>query len=138
LTKFKNISEYIPQKDPFIMVSNIVEVELKKIKTQTIISNENVLVQDGAFTASGIIENIAQTAAAMTGYNAEQNKEKVKKGFIGAISNFEIKKRPMVGDSIETVVTIENEVMSVHFIRGVVYYMNEQIANAELKIFLEA
>ncbi len=131
------ISELVPQAHPFLMVSELVEVTTTEVSTKLFINTDNALCVNGLFIEAGLIENIAQSAAAMTGYNALINNEKVKRGFIGSVNNLEIRRLPEVGSTLSTHVIIENQVMNVHIIKGTVYLNEEIIAQGEMKIFLE-
>lgn len=63
-----DIHELLPQQEPFIMVGKLVSFDMGKTVTQTLIEDKNIFVESGVFTASGIIENIAQTCATRIGY----------------------------------------------------------------------
>ncbi|MFT3739410.1 MAG: hypothetical protein QM786_11680 [Breznakibacter sp.] len=132
-----DIKELIPQREPFVMVGQILEVGDQSITTSLIVSGENVLVHDGFFQESGLVENIAQTAAALSGYVARLNSEKVKLGFIGAIKNLVVHALPEVGTRIETTVEIMDKILNVDIIRGTVRQGKEIMAECEMKIFLE-
>lgn len=119
------------------MISELLEVNDKGATSSFLIKENNIFNNKGFLDESGIIENIAQTAAAMTGYKAIKDKSEVKKGFIGSINNIKIFKSAKINQEIETKVTIENVVMGVHIIKGVVKQNNEAIAECEMKIFLE-
>ena len=54
------------------------------------------------FTEPGLLENIAQTAAARAGYEAKKENEPVRVGYIGAVKNFEVFDLPGLHDMIET------------------------------------
>ncbi len=131
------ISDLIPQAEPFIMISELVSVTPTQVHTKLLIKNDNVLCVNGLFLEPGLIENIAQSAAAMTGYNAVVNNDEVKKGFIGSVNNLEIHRLPKTGETLNTHVSIENQVMNVHIIQGTIYLGEELIARGEMKIFLE-
>jgi len=132
-----NITSYIPQREPIVMISSLLEVNSKGAKSSFFIKEDNIFNNRGFFDESGIIENIAQTAAAMTGYNAVEKNIEVKKGFIGSINNLRIIKLVKVNSEIETNVTIENVVMGVHIIKGSVKQASDLVAECEMKIFLE-
>ena len=68
------ITDYIPQREPIVMVSALLSANKEEAVSEFNITDDNIFCQDGYLTESGIIENIAQTAAAMTGFNAVQNK----------------------------------------------------------------
>ncbi len=119
------------------MVSELCSANEKEALTKLSVTDDNIFCHDGYLQEPGIIENIAQTAAAMTGYNAIKNNEDVKRGFIGSINNLEIYSLPKSGKEIKTEVAIVNQVMNVHIIKGVVRQDGNIMAECEMKIFLE-
>ncbi len=137
MNNFEPIEAYIPQRKPIVMVSEISNVTDTEIWSKFFVSDSNIFCENGFLTESGLIENIAQTAAAMTGYNAKKNAEKVKKGFIGSVNNLVIHKLPLTNQYIETKVTVSMVVMDVTIITGYIKQNNELIAECEMKIFLE-
>jgi predicted hotdog family 3-hydroxylacyl-ACP dehydratase len=137
LINHSKITDYIPQREPFVMVSEICSANEKMAITKFSFTDDNIFCADGNLQESGIIENIAQTAAAMAGYNAISKNEKIKNGFIGGISNLKIYNLPKSNSEIETEVSIENQVMNVNFINGFVWQNKNIIAECQMKIFLE-
>ena len=72
-----DIHELLPQQEPFVMVSRLVRFDMVRTTTETDILADNIFVENGCLSASGLIENIAQTCAARIGY---VNKYIFKKG----------------------------------------------------------
>jgi len=130
------ITKLIPQREPMIMIDKLLSFSEKEVSTSFKIIKENVFVQSGVLQEVALIENIAQTAAAGTGYSAYSKSESPKKGFIGAVKKFEVHSLPKVDDVIETKLIITAEVLNASIVEGEVYCNNELIAKAELKIFL--
>ncbi len=62
MASFKEIN--IPQKPPMVMVDRIVEINDMTTVTAFLIRADNVFVDNGLFREPGLIENIAQSAAA--------------------------------------------------------------------------
>jgi predicted hotdog family 3-hydroxylacyl-ACP dehydratase len=67
-----NITNYIPQREPIVMIHNLVEVSDEHAVTQLTIEPDNVFVTEGYFAEPGLVENIAQTAAVHVGYQCQQ------------------------------------------------------------------
>jgi predicted hotdog family 3-hydroxylacyl-ACP dehydratase len=107
-----NISLLIPQTAPFVMIDELLESDEHSATTQLLIRNDNVLVEDGYFQESGLIENIAQTAAAKVGYEAMIANTQMPKGFIGAVQQLEIFQLPQVNDTIQTEIIQENQIFN--------------------------
>jgi predicted hotdog family 3-hydroxylacyl-ACP dehydratase len=136
MTSALDILSLIPQRPPFVMVDELVYCD--EFITQTIfkVANDNVLVANGEFMEAGLMENIAQTAAARAGHIAEIENKPVAVGYIGAVKNFEIFNLPKVNDELLTEVKIENQVFDVTIISGVVKCNGIVIAQCEMNIFI--
>ncbi len=132
-----DITEYIPQRAPFVMVDEVLQADDTVSKTQFEIKAGHLFVNDGYFTESGLVENMAQTAAAGTGCKYQQEGKPAPVGYIGAIKNLNIISLPKVGDIITTEIKFTTQVMNVHIVQGRVYNHDQEIANCELKIFLQ-
>jgi len=136
LVSKEELHSFIPQQFPFVMVDTLVFAEGNVFKTNFCPQADNVLIENGHFSEAGIIENIAQSAALQAGYEAKQNKGPIKIGYIGAIRNLEIKSLPKIGETIETEIVIENQVLDAIIIKGYVRLKQEIIASTEIRIFL--
>ena len=100
------------------------------------ITEGNIFVENGVFTEPGLIENIAQTAAARIGYICRIEKKTVPIGYIGAIQNLEILAMPKVNEEIKTEIAIKNEIFNVTVISGKITCAGELLAQCEMKIFI--
>jgi 3-hydroxyacyl-[acyl-carrier-protein] dehydratase len=132
-----DITAYIPQRAPFVMVDDILEASEKISKTSFEIKDGHLFVQDGVFTTPGLVENMAQTVAAGAGLSAQQQGREVSVGYIGALKNLKVDKLPKVGDVIETQVEFIHYIANVHVVRATVFNDNEPIASCEMKIFVQ-
>jgi predicted hotdog family 3-hydroxylacyl-ACP dehydratase len=133
----ENIESLIPQRKPFVMIDELSFSDGKRTRTRLQVRADNIFVQNGLFTEPGLLENIAQTAAARAGYEANKENAPVRVGYIGAVKNFEVFDLPAVGDIIETEITIGNQVFDVSVIKGIVSFNNRVIAKCEMKIFIK-
>lgn len=132
-----DILELIPQRAPFVMINKLVSVQGRSATSVFQVTEENIFVNEGLFQESGLIENIAQTAAAMNGYHALVGGGAVKNGYIGGIKNLEIKSLPEVGNLLTTVVKEEHNVMNTSIIIGEIRVGDQPVATCEMKVFLE-
>jgi len=130
-----NISELIPQKPPFVFVSKLIKVEEGCAVSLLNIDKNTIFTENGYFQEPGLIENIAQTAAAMNGYFALLKNEKVKLGYIGSVKNLKINQLPKVDSSVQTTVKLEHSVMNVDIIKGIINQNNDIIAECEMRVF---
>jgi predicted hotdog family 3-hydroxylacyl-ACP dehydratase len=130
-----DIHELLPQHEPFVMVGKLLHYDKDKTVTFTMIQSTNIFVENGLFTASGVIENIAQTCATRIGYiNKYILKKDIQLGFIGAIRNLNIHRMPKVGETIETSILTLEEVFGMTLVSAWVKSGDEIIAESEMKI----
>lgn len=132
------VTAYLPQRPPFVMVDAIIEANDIKSVTSFTVNEGHQFVTNGYFTEPGIVENMAQTAAAGTGYSAKINNRPAPIGYIGAIKNLVINKLPKTGDTITTESSFLHHVLNVHVVVCKVYLNNDEIAQCEMKIFVQS
>ncbi|MCX6249036.1 MAG: 3-hydroxyacyl-ACP dehydratase [Bacteroidetes bacterium] len=132
----KTIGLYIPQKPPVVMIGKLLEVTGPKTVTSFLIREDNLFCDEGIFREPGLIENIAQSAAAGAGYLAREKGTEPRVGFIGGIRNLRIHKLPLAGNEIRTEITVEHEVFDASVVNGKTFLEGCCIAECELKIFL--
>ena len=118
------------------MVDRLVEVIDKTTVTSFLIRDDNLFCENGLFREPGLIENMAQTAAAGVGAKPGAESGKAPLGFIGGIRNLKINDFPRAGQQIITRVTVMHEVFNATIVEGEVYLDEKLIASCELKIFL--
>ncbi|MBU2515185.1 3-hydroxyacyl-ACP dehydratase [bacterium] len=104
--------------------------------TEFRIQSSNIFVDNGHLTEAGLIENIAQTAAAGLGYGFYQQNKSIPTGFIGAIQKLKIVELPDVNKKITTSVKVTNTVLNLTVISGTIQYDGKQIASCDMKLFL--
>jgi len=134
---FENIDilELLPQSRPFVMIDKLLHCNFDITRTAFQVNEENIFCEDGRFTESGLIENIAQTCAARIGYiNVFINKGTIKLGYIGAIRNLEIFRLPEIGELLETEIVTLEEVFEMTLVRATIAVGKERIASCEMKI----
>ena len=131
----------IPQRPPIVMVDALVSAEGNASVAALEVRNDNIFCENGRLSEAGIIEHIAQSAAARAGYAALVEKKDVRVGFIAAIKDLVLSELPPVGAVLLTTITVENEVMGVIIVKGVVKCdacaaSGGEIARCEMKIFI--
>jgi predicted hotdog family 3-hydroxylacyl-ACP dehydratase len=124
----------IPQKPPMVMIDRLARISGSETETLLTIRKDNVFVDDGLFTEAGLIENMAQTAAAGVEHNAGSG-NKPAPGFIGSIRNLNIYILPPVGVQIKTIVKVEHEVGDATVVKGEIFLNNNLSASCEMNIF---
>jgi predicted hotdog family 3-hydroxylacyl-ACP dehydratase len=131
-----DIQSLIPQKPPFVMVDKLLSVTETSTTTGFTIQPDTIFVQNGVFKEPGLLENIAQTAAASAGYVAHTENKPVLVGYIGAVNNLQVFALPKTGDELITEITTENQIFDVTLISGKITCNGQLIAQCKMKIFI--
>ena len=118
------------------MVDKLLHCDEFTTQTSFKVTGDNVLVIDDVFTEAGMMENIAQTAAAQAGYAAKRDNKPVAIGYIGAVKNFEVFDLPKTTDELVTTIKIENQVFDVTIISGMIKCNDVIMAQCEMNIFI--
>ncbi len=130
-----NIHTLLPQQEPFVMIDALKHFSMSVVETTLHISPENLFVEQESLSASGMLENIAQTCAARIGYiNKYILKKDIQVGFIGAVRNMEIVCLPKIGDTITTTVTIVEEAFGISLATATIKLGDKTLATTEIKI----
>ncbi|PKA98665.1 putative hotdog family 3-hydroxylacyl-ACP dehydratase [Flavobacteriaceae bacterium MAR_2009_75] len=126
----------IPQKTPFVMVDSLAEYSEKHIVSAYTVKSDNILVSENRFSASGLIENMAQTVALHTGYKYYLLDRPAPTGYIGAIKKAEVFELPEVSQKLITTVHILHDIMGVTLVRAEVTSEGILITSSEMKTAL--
>lgn len=134
-----SIKQLIPQREPIIMVDRFAVGEEENVAaiTQLHILATNIFVQDRFFQESGIIEHVAQSAAALAGYSTFQQGLAPKLGYIGEIKKFRIYSLPQVGQTLRTTLQVLGTAMGITLLSARVETEDTLVAEGQMKIFLK-
>ena len=136
MTPVENIQDLIPQRPPFVMVDKLLSFSETIISTSFTIRADNIFVEKGEFKEPGLVENIAQTAAARAGYISKTENKPVAVGYIGAVNNLEVYYLPKPGDELITEIAIKNQIFDVTLISGKIICNGKPVAQCNMKIFI--
>lgn len=131
-----DILELLPQRRPFVMVDSMVYCDMTVTKTRLEVRADNIFNDGGHLSTAGICENIAQTCAARIGYMSLASGEPVRLGFIGAISNMQVHRTPVTGETVVTEIKVLQEVFNITLVHAEMKCGDELIAETDLKIAL--
>ncbi len=131
-----DILSLIPQKPPFVMVDELLFSDDNITRTKFTVPADNVFVIDGEFSEAGLMENMAQTAAAGSGNMARIENRPVATGYIGQVKNLEVFELPKIGDELLTEIKIEVQVFDAGIVSGKVWKGEGLVAQCEMKIFI--
>lgn len=132
------VTTLLPQKAPFNMVENLTVAEEDFFESILTITENNFLVKDQHFSASGLVENIAQTLALGNSYFYHKNEQPPKIGFIAEVKNLQIYSMPKVGETITTKVTIQSRIFDFVITKGEIFSSEKIIATCILKVFIQS
>lgn len=131
-----DILSLIPHREPFVQVGELVSASDSLFVTRLTIGPDNILLKNGRFMESGLIENIAQSAALGFGYLGRERGQEPRVGYIGAISRVEVSALPAAGDTITTHVTVLHRLDPVVMVHGVCYRGDEKLLEGEIKLVI--
>jgi len=121
-----------------VMVDELVRAEANLAVTRFTILQDNLFLMSRRLGEPGLVENIAQTIAAMVGYDCSLKNIPVPIGYIAAVKDLKIVSLPAEGSVIETTVIITNQVMDVTVVRGKVEQAGNVICSCEMKVVAKA
>ena len=131
-----DILDLLPQRRPFVMVDSLLYCDLTVTRTQLEVRADNIFNDGGHLSTAGICENIAQTCASRIGYLSIASGQPVRLGFIGAITNLQVYRTPVTGETLVTEINVLQEVFNITLVHAVVKCGDETIAETDLKIAL--
>ena len=102
----ERIYELIPQRPPIVMVDALYRYDREGAETGLDVLTDNIFVEDGKFTAPGLIEHVAQSAAVFAGYRAFVRGLTPETGYIAEVKKFRIFRMPEVGERLYTVLRL--------------------------------
>lgn len=85
----------------------------------------------------GIIEHVAQSAAAFAGYSQFLSGEAPKLGYIAEIKKFRIERLPLAGQRLRTKLEVLGQAGNMSLLSAVVSAEGEEIACGQMKIFIK-
>jgi 3-hydroxyacyl-[acyl-carrier-protein] dehydratase len=136
LATYTQITDYIPQRPPIVMIHDLVEASDEHAKTQLHIAADNVFAEDGFFREPGMVENIAQTAAVQVGYIFKTKNLPIPIGYIAGIKDLRISGLAPVGATITTEIRVLNQVLDVTLVEGKITHAGQEIGRCEMRIFI--
>lgn len=131
-----NILDLIPQRQPMVLIDQLISVGEKSAIGRLFIRESNVFCENGFLQEGGLIEFIAQTAAAYEGYRQLSLQEDVRPGFIGAIKNLSVHSLPEINTEIKSEIIVDSELLGYTLITGKIFQNNTVVAECEMRILV--
>ncbi|MEL5895445.1 beta-hydroxyacyl-ACP dehydratase [Bacteroides sp. GD17] len=137
--KYIEIERLIPQRDPIVMVDELIEVREEVAVTGLTVRTDNYFIdEEGLLAEPGLIEHIAQSASAFAGYRAiSAGATDPPVGYIGEVKKFHCYRRPQPGEELHTTITMGAEMAGVTIITGETRIADEIVADTQMKIFIQ-
>lgn len=133
----EELLQLIPQRPPMVMIDRFFGIEENESHAGLLVSPENLFFQNGHLQEAGIIEHIAQAAAARVGYIATLNKKPIPLGFIGSVDKLTIHWLPKATQYLFTLITILQQVGDITLIDAKVKGNGQLLAECRMKIFIK-
>lgn len=130
------ILDLIPQRPPFVMVDTIKDFNRLCTVTSFTVRPDSLFIENGCLSATGLVENVAQTCAVRMGCINHINRESVKLGFIGAVRDMKFLRLPKLGEVLTTSIVVREEIFRMTLVDAEVRVSDELILTAEMKIAL--
>ncbi len=130
------LDKLIPQRKPFVLVDSITLHQDDLTETSFLIDAGHILVEEGLLSAYGLLENMAQSAAMRSGFEAHNSNKNPKTGFIGTITNANIYQLPSVNTEIRTKVIQTTQIMNIIVIECQSFLKEDKLADCSMKIVL--
>lgn len=133
-----SILDLIPQRAPMVMIDEFLGEEEGVSRTAFLIRGDNLFVDGGEFSECGVIEHIAQSAAARVGARYVECGEAVPLGYIASVNNFEMLRTLSVGERLETEVSVIQEVFGITLVEVRCYVSGELVARCRMKTVVDS
>lgn len=131
-----DILDLIPQRPPMVLIDQLISVGEKSAVGRLFIRESNVFCENGFLQEGGLMEFIAQTAAAFEGYRQLSLQEEVKPGFIGAIKNLSVHFLPEINTEIQSEIIVDSELLGYTLITGKIFQNNAVVSECEMRILV--
>ncbi len=137
LCQGEEIKKLIPQREPIVQVDTLFYKKESEACCGLTILPDNIFCQQGHFTEPGLIEHIAQSSAAMSGYSFFRNNQPAPLGFIAEIKKMNIYFCPKIGEKLRTRLTIVSEVENMSLVKAETCVDDKLVAEGQMKIFIK-
>jgi predicted hotdog family 3-hydroxylacyl-ACP dehydratase len=135
-----NLLELIPQRPPMVMIDQVIDCSDDHVTASLLVDKHNVFLSGGYFSAPGLMEVMAQSAAVRNGWlsrSATAGKaESPRIGVIGGIKDFRIYRLPLPGETVVAKIRIEHTFGNASVISGRLQCGEDLLAEGEMKIFV--
>lgn len=130
-----DITSLIPQRPPILMVDRFSYEDDSLCHSELTLKEDNMFLHNGSMVPEGLLEHIAQTAAAHIGYRRKMAGEEVNLGFIGDIKRCTMGKRmPTVGQTVMTTMRVVSQVGNITMVSAESTSDGETLIECRMKL----
>ena len=133
----EELYKLIPQRNPIVMVDTFFCADEESAETGLHVQSDNIFCEGGFLREPGMIEHVAQSAAAFAGYVPFTKGESPRLGFIGEVKKFKIVRLPKVGEFLYTRLRVLGEAAGVTLVSAETKSGEEVLATCQMKIFIK-
>ncbi|HEY0091997.1 MAG TPA: ABC transporter permease [Flavobacterium sp.] len=141
-----DINIFLPHRPPMLMVDLILAIDDERVDTIFKINDDNIFLQNGVFTESGLIENAAQTCSSIVAksYYVDENNESKEgvrvMGFISALKVMKIHALPRSGETISTKALLVSKFLTDEYtlctMACTTYHESHLLMEGEINLFI--
>lgn len=134
-----NIHNFLPHREPMLMVDYILELTEENVITSFLITADNIFVHNNELVEAGLIENSAQTCSSIVGQSFFEGPEIETKviGFITNIKKIDVFSLPKVGDTIISKASLISKYENICNIFCETFNNDELLIRAEINLFIQ-
>jgi predicted hotdog family 3-hydroxylacyl-ACP dehydratase len=133
----EELFKLIPQRMPIVMVDVFYDATDTEANTGLTVTADNLFCENNKLREPGLIEHVAQSAAAFAGYDTYRQGLVPKLGFIGEIKKFKIHRLPLTGECLHTHLAVLGEAAGVTLLAAETRVNDEIITSCQMKIFIK-
>lgn len=133
----EELYKLIPQRPPIVMVDTMISASDIEAETALTIADHNIFCANAVLREPGLIEHIAQSAAAFAGFATFRQGLPPKLGYIGEIKKLRISRLPKVGERLTTNLRILGEAAGVTLLSAETKVGEDPIVAGQMKIFIK-
>ena len=133
------VEALIPHRKPLCMIDRLIDVKDQGGTAEAEVTSDNVMVDEaGQLDPFATAEMIAQTYAAVKGYEVRLSGKPVKQGFLVGIRKIQFLKLVFVGDVLRINVDTVGAISGFAVVKGQVTRNQEVIAEGEIKLWIQS
>ncbi len=127
----------VPHRRPMCLIDRLVHFESKAGIVETVVTSDGIVADaDGIVDSTVLLELMAQSYAAMKGYEDLLQGKAPQKGFLVSVKHFEVLADARVGDLLEIAVSTAADVGGFTVADGTITRGHVQIATGSLTLWI--